>query len=222
MSTLTKYTANDILQIISDLRGEATLNSDASRIRAIDRAVGDFSTRRFWNVYHLNDQTITSTGVGDYEIGDSTHPYRNKGLSELFIGGTSETNRCNIVDQKDFRSLYNRNNAETMVYEWYDTTNDKWMIHISPDTSGDTITYSFYFQAPAVTTTSSPVYTPDPDIIARRALAYMYEGEDEDKYVTQFQLSEQMAKSWDEIEDTPNVNQTYSMTPPSTYGIGSY
>lgn len=222
MATKNKYLVSDILQIISDLRGESTVNSDAVRIRAIGRAIGDFSTRRFWKAYKRINQTMTSTGVNDYEIGSTTYPYRVKGLAELFIGGVAETNRCAIVSESDFKASYNSNNAEAMVYEWYDVANDKWMIHVNPDTSGDTITYSYYWQAPDVTSTTDAVYTPDPDIIARRALAYLYEGEDEDKYVTMFQLSEQMAQSWDEIEDTPNVGQTYSMTPPSNFGIGNY
>lgn len=222
MSTLTKYTADSILQIISDLRGESAINTDAVRLRAIDRAVGDFSTRRFWSLYSLVNQTKTSTGVNDYEIGSATYPYRPKGLSEIFVGGTTEFYRYTIVNESDFLFQFNQNNADKLAYEWYDVANDAWKIHINPDTSGDTITYSYYWQAPAVTSTSSAVYTPDPDIIARRALAYLYEGEDEDKYTEMYQLSEQMANSWDQIEDTPNVGQTQTMVPPHYKGFGDY
>lgn len=222
MATQSKYLVSDILQIISDLRGESSVNSDAVRIRAIDRSIGDFSTRRFWEVYRLNDQTLTLTGAGDYEIGSSTRPYRRKGISEVFIDGTLEQNRCRIVNQSEFKILFNSDNSALLAYEWYDATNDKWMLHINPDTSGKVVTYTYYWQAPSVTSTTDSVYTPDPDIIARRALAYIYEGEDEEKYTEQYQLSEQMAKSWDEIEDTPSVGQTYSMTPQINYGLGSY
>jgi len=222
MATLSKYLASDILQIISDLRGESSVNSDAVRFRAIDRAVTDFSTRRFWSSYSLINQTKTSTGAGDYEIGSTTYPYRPKGLNEIFTGGTAELNRCLIVSQIDYNNLYNADNSVQACYEWYDVANDAWKFHINPDTSGDTITYSYYWQAPAVTATTSAVYTPDPDIIARRALAYLYEGEDEDKYTEMYQLSETMANSWDKIEDTPNVGQTYSMTASTNKGYGEY
>ena len=222
MATANKFLASDILQIISDLRGESSVNSDSVRIRAIDRSVRDFSTRRFWGVYRLKDQTKVSTGDGDYEIGSATYPFRRKGLTEVFSGGTGEANRYEIIDQNDFKAAFNADNTRKLAYEWYDAANDMWKLHLSPDTSGDTITYTFYWQGPSVTSTTSPVYTPDPDIIARRALAYLYEGEDEDAYSEMYQLSERMAQSWDEIEDTPNVNQTYSMTPPTTYGFGNY
>ena len=146
---------------------------------------------------------------------------RLKGLSEVFVGGTLESNRYTIIDQNDYRKAFNYNNSALLCYQWYDMANDKWMLHISPDKTGDTITYTYYFQAPAVTTTAGIVFTPDPDIIARRALAYIYEGEDEEKYQEQYMLSEQMAKSWDQNEDQPNVNQHYSMSANTDYGIGA-
>lgn len=221
MTTQYKYTVNDILQIISDLRGESSINSDAVRIRAIDRALGDFSTRRFWEIYRINDKTTTSTGVNNYEI-DTTFPCRSNGLCEVFAGGTAEANRYIIMKQKDFKKAYNEDSALNLCYQWFDATNDKWMIHLSPDTTGDTITYSYYWQHPTVTTTSSAVYIPDPDIAARRALAYLYEGEDEEKYQEQYKLSEQMANDWDEAEDQPAIGQLFAVSSNITRGIGDY
>lgn len=221
MSTLYKYTVNDILQIISDLRGESSINSDAVRVRAIDRALGDFSMRRYWEIYRKNDRTVVSTGAGDYEI-DTTFPCRVNGITEVFQGGTGEGNRYAIVKQKDFKKIFNSDTTLKLCYQWFDATNDKWMLHLSPDTTGQTITYSYYWQHPTVTTTSSPVYIPDPDIAARRALAYLYEGEDEEKYQEQYQLSEQMANSWDENEDQPAIGQLFSFSSNVNKGIGSY
>lgn len=223
MTTQYRYLASDICQIISDLRGEATINTDASRLRAIDRAAGDFSTRRYWKIYRLPLQSMSGTGVNSYTIGSTTYPMRLKGLTEVFVGGTTEDCRYQLVDEVKFRELYNCNNSEKLAYEWYDAASDDWKVYISPAPSAsDTIYYTYYWQAPAVTSTNSLVFTPDPDIIARRALAYIYEGEDEDKFQIQFQLSEQMASEWDEKEDIPAINQQYSVAPPTNRGLGTY
>jgi len=89
MATNTQGTVLNVLQIISDLRGESSVNSNSDRIRAVSRANRDFALRRFWRTHYLKDQTISSSGTGDETIGSTLYPMRMKGLSEVFIGGTT-------------------------------------------------------------------------------------------------------------------------------------
>lgn len=223
MSTQNKYLASDICQIISDLRGESSADTSAVRIRAIDRALGDFSTRRNWRLYKLLNQSLTGDGTSDYTVSSTTFPMRPKGLIELFVGGTTEDCRYEIVDENVYRARYNANNSDKICYQWYDAANDAWKIHINPAPgTGVAITYSYFWCHPAVTASSDAVYIYDPDICARRALAYLYEGEDEDKYQIQYQLSEQAAQQWDDLEDIPHLNQQYSITPQVSRGLGTY
>ncbi len=99
MASQTQGTVNDVLQIISDLRGESAVNTNADRIRAVSRAYRDFALRNLWRVYLLRNQTTTGAGSADVTIGSATFPMRTKGLAELFIGsGTTEDKRYMILD----------------------------------------------------------------------------------------------------------------------------
>jgi len=54
-----------ILQIISDLRGESSVNTDAVRIRAISDANKDFALRKNWGFYLYPNQTMVGSAVND-------------------------------------------------------------------------------------------------------------------------------------------------------------
>lgn len=227
MATLTSETVENICQIISDLRGESSTNTDASRIRAISRSERDFAKRMFWRTHHLKDQTASGSGVNSYTVGSSTFPMRMKGLSEVFVGGTSEEHRHQIVDFNAFKSLYNTNNSVKVAYEWYDATNDLWKMYINPaPASGQTITYSYFWEPPKRTLPSDVVVCPNIRIIALLALGDIYEGEDEgDLAAEKRQEAEQLIGEIKGIEEAPAVNQTYSFALNQNVqnrGIGSY
>lgn len=198
--------------MISDYRGETTVNTDAVRVRAISRQEGAISIRKLWNMFLLPNQTTTATGGNDYDIGSSTYPMRQKGLVEVFVGSTLEKDRYQIVDYNVFKNQFNRDNSTKMVYLWYDVANDVWKMHISPTPeSGVTITYSYYWTPPTRTSTTDPVYCIDSEALARAALAEIYEGEDElDKATIQRQLAEQIVDDALGVENMPNTNQLYS------------
>jgi hypothetical protein len=108
MATLTADTVSYVLQIVSDLRGETTTNTDANRIRAVSRAERDFAKGRFWRTHLLRDQTTTGDGSStSFAIGSSSYPMRMKGLMEVFVGGTAEAHRYQVVDYAAFINLYN-------------------------------------------------------------------------------------------------------------------
>lgn len=224
--SLTKYLVSDILQIISDLRGEASVNTDADRIRAISRSEQDLARRMFFRIHLIKDQSI---GTGDdattsFTIGSATYPMRNKGLTEVFVGGTARENRREVVDFAQFKELYDENNDANIAYEYFDQANDVWKVRVNPTPdTGDEVTASWYYIPPTRTTTSDSVITSDPYIIAYLALADIYHGEDE---LQSEQLARQEAENrLDEamgIENSPAVNQTYQMQPPTRKGIGSY
>lgn len=230
MATLTKDTVENVLQIVSDLRGEASTNTDASRIRAVSRAERDFAKRRFWRTHLIKDQSI-GTGDGstaDFTIGSSTYPFRMKGLMEVFVGGTTEDKRYEITDFANYKQRYNANNSDRIAYEFFDVANDLWKVHINPTPStGDAITASWYFEPPKRTATTDYVICPNMDIIARLALAYIYENEEEtEKQQTQLQIAEQLINEYEGIEQAPNQNQLYSVStitdPLGHRGIGTY
>lgn len=228
MATLNKGLVSDILQMISDYRGESSVNSDANRVRAISRQEQSIAKRRFWNFYLLPNQTVAGSGVNDYAVGSATYPMRQKGLSEVFVGSTIESNRYQIVDYYKYKNLYNRNNADKIVYTWYDAANDLWKMHINPaPTASDTITYSFYWIPPTRTASTDPVTFIDDEALARLALSEIYEGEEEDdKAIAQKSLAEQIIEEAIGVENAPSVNQTYSFgaieNSVKNQGFGSY
>jgi hypothetical protein len=226
--TETQATVLDILTMISDWRGETQTNSDASRIRAVSRAEKDFSKRMFWRTHLLRNQTMAGTGSADYTIGSSTLPMRTKGLAEVFVGGTSEGNRVQVVDFTEFKVIVNSNSSARVAYEWYDATNDLWKVHINPTPAvTDTITYSYFWQPPQRTSTADIVVCPNMEIIAHGALAEIFDSEDElQKALNERQLVEQMIDEVVALEESPAVGQIYQMKASENQtairGIGSY
>lgn len=234
MATNLQPTVNDVLQIISDLRGESSTNTDAIRIRTVSRANQDFAKRMFWRFYLMKDQTQVGDATNDYTVGSATYPMRMKGLTEVFVAKTSstyktfESDRYYLVDFNVYKVLYNANNSYRMVYEWFDTANDLWKMHINPaPTADETITYSFYWEPPAKTATTDEIICPDIKILALLALAEIYEGEDEgDKAKEKKNEAEQLILECISKENAPAVNQIYTINPiesgTSDKGVGTY
>jgi hypothetical protein len=234
MATNLAPTVNDVLQIISDLRGESSINTDASRIRAVSRANQDFARRMFWRFYRFDNQTQVGSGVNSYTIGGTTNPMRMKGLTEVFVAKTSDTDktqesmRYQIVDFNTFKNLYNQNNAQKIVYEWFDAANDLWKMYINPAPAAtDTITYTYYWEPPTKTSTSDEVICPNIKILADLALAEIYEGEDERDLSKEYKNeAEQMIIECIGKENAPAINQTYavqsSVNAGKMRGIGNY
>lgn len=226
MATLSKYLVSDILQIISDLRGESAVNTDTDRIRAVSRAEQDLARRMFFRIHLIKDQSI-GTGDGStstFTIGTSTYPMRSKGLMEIFVGGTTEDKRREVVDFAQYKEIYNSNGNANIAYEYYDQANDLWKVKINPvPANGDAITGSWYYIPPTRTATSDGVVSNDPYIIAYLALADIYHGEDE---LQAEQLARQEAENrigeMMGSENVPAVNQTYQMQPATRKGIGTY
>lgn len=229
----TKHTVQDILQLISDLRGESGVNTDANRIRFISRTEKDFARRHLWRIFLLKNQTKVGDGTNDYEVGSTTYPYRPKGLVEVFVDTTGETSypessRYQIVDFYKYKELYNMNAAERMVYEWYDAENDVWKMHINPAPEAtETITYSHFWEPPARTLTTDPVICPNAKIIALLAAADMYDSEDELQKAQLYKNeAEQLVLELQSLETMPNVSQILTMgaieNPSGNNGIGSY
>lgn len=231
MATQTADTISNVLQIVSDWRGESTTNTDANRVRAVSRSERAFARRKLWDYFHLKNATQSGDGTNDYTIGDTTNNYMEKGLSELFVssdGSTTEDKRYSIVDYHRYKNIYNNNNASKIVYEWYDSANDLWKIHVSPAPAAtDTLTYSHYWVPAKKTSSSETVYCPDMNILARLALADIYQGEDEqDLALEELQKAEQIISEIFGIQNSPNVNQLYSMTSITNStrfrGLGTY
>lgn len=231
MATIVKDTVSNVLQIISDLRGETSTNTDASRIRTLSRMERELAKRKLFKLFQLKDQTQAGDGTNDYTIGDATYLYRSKGLSELFVstdGATDESKRYQIVDFQKFKNLYNLNNSEKMVYEWYDAANDLWKIHVNPAPEAtETITYSYFWMPAKRTSTSDSVVCVNIEALARFTLAEIYDTEDEfDKATDQRNIAEQIIS--DEIgwENSPHIGQTYAMEAAENQirgrGIGNY
>lgn len=226
MATLNTQTVLEILQLMSDLRGESSTNSDASRIRAVSNAEQDLAKRRFFRIHLVKDQSV---GTGDgttssFTVGSATYPMRPKGLMEVFVGGTTEDKRRTVVDFSQYKELVNRNANTPIAYEWYDQENDLWKVKINPvPASGDAITASWYFIPPKRTSTSDNVVVIDKYVIAYLALADIYHGEDE---LQLEQLARQEAETrYEDIqgqEITPAVNQTYQMASSVKRGFGTY
>lgn len=231
MATQTADTISNVLQIVSDWRGESTIKTDANRVRAVSRSERAFARRKLWDYFHLKNKTQSGDGGNDYTIGDSTNHYMEKGLSELFVstdGSTTEDKRYSIVDYHRYKNIYNNNTSTKMVYEWYDSANDLWKIHINPAPAADeTLTYSHFWVPAKKDSSSDTVYCPDMNILAHLSLAEIYQGEDEiDSSLDEKQAAEQIISEIFGIQNSPNVNQLYSMTSItnaiSFRGIGTY
>jgi hypothetical protein len=156
---------------------------------------------------------------------------RVKGLTELFVAKTSDTDktqesmRYTIVDFNVYKELYNVSNSERMCYEWFDAANDIWKVHINPaPLATETITYSFYWEPPVKTLTTDEVICPDINILARMALAQIYEGEDEQDMANSMkQEAEQLIAEYVGKDNAPAVNQVYTVRSGiTTKGLGSY
>ena len=225
---------SDVLEIISDLRGESSTNTDANRIRAVSRANQDFARRKFWKFYLKPDQTQVGDATNDYTIGSATYPMRFKGLTEVFVAKTSDTvktlesMRHTIIDFNTYKNLYNQSNSVQIVYEWFDSANDLWKMHINPAPAAtDTITYSFYWEPPEITLASEYVICPNTRIIAYLALAEIYDGEDEGDLADKRRIeAEQLIAEVIGQDNAPAVNQLITMYPiesaTSSTGIGTY
>jgi hypothetical protein len=230
MASNTQDTVQNVLQIISDLRGESSTNTDAIRLRAVSRANLDFARRMFWRFYRLDNQTKVGSGVNSYQIDSTTNPMRMKGLSEVFVAKTTDTDktqesdRYQIVDYNKYKELYNAANSQRMVYEWFDTANDVWKMYINPaPASTETITYTYYWEPPVKTLTTDKVLCPNMRIIALLALAEIYESEDEGDLATEKKNeAEQLIAECISKENATAVNQLYTMPVNENAGIGNY
>lgn len=223
-------TVTTILQVISDLRGESAINSDTVRIRMISRSALDFSLRKRWKIFLRPN--ITASGDGStnaFTIGNASFPCRPNGLDEVFVGGTTEDKRYQTIDYNQYKKLYNNNNAAQIVYQYYDQTNDLMKMYINPVPALGTnnITYSYFFQHPAVTAVTDVVYCNDPIVIAKMALADLYHSEDElQKELQQRQDVEQLINQYFGDDNSPANNQLYAMgaieSSITNKGIGGY
>lgn len=228
MATNVKILVSDILQLISDLRGETAVNTDSKRIRAVSNGERDYARRRMWRIHRLPNQTMSGNGTNALTIGSATFPMRNKGLIELFVGGTTESSRILVLDYNRYKVEYNKNASARIAYEWYDVVNDVWKLFINPAPAvSDTVTYTYFWEPPVKSNTTDYVYCTNPYIVARLALADIYESEDElDKQTEELQLAETLIDEEVGDEDTPAENQTYAMQPIESSvrprGMGSY
>lgn len=230
MTTLSATLVSTICQKISDLRGESSSNTSANRIRLISQSEQELARRMFFRIHLVKDQSI---GTGDgatsaFTIGSATYPMRMKGLSEVFVGGTLESDRYEILDFADYKVRYNNNNSDRICYEYYDQANDLWKVKINPvPDNGDAITGSWYFIPPTRTLTTELVLCENPDIIAHLALATLYHGEDElQKEQLELKAAEDLIGELIGRENSPAVGQTYSMKATENTGgnrgIGNY
>lgn len=226
MATSYKNTISDVLQIVSDLRGESSTNTNASRVRAVSRAERDVAKRKFWRLFLLREQTA---GTGDgtttsFSLGTSTYQARDKGLCEVFVGGLTEDKRYQVVDHVQFQSLVNQNNSIRIAYQWYDASSDAWKVRVNPaPATGETVYYSHFWVPASKTSSSESVYCFDPKILAYLAMADIYEGEEEPEMALDaLQKAEALIGSYEGIEEAPAVNQMYQMATVEHRGIGTY
>jgi hypothetical protein len=224
MATLINTVISDVLELISDLRGESTTNTNASRIRAVSRANQTIAKKRLWKFYR-KELTVTANGTDqDFTIGSTTYEMRPGGLSEVYVGGITEDCKYQLIKFEDYKYLITQDASSLLAYEWYDAANDAWKVHLSQiPVTATVIYYTFYFLPPKKTTTAQYVMSPDIDIIARYALAYIYEGEDEDKYQTELQMAEAMMAKYESDDDAiPKGQQVTFGVSNSVGGIGTY
>ena len=184
----------------------------------------------FFRIHLIKDQSI---GTGDavtstFTIGSATYPMRMKGLCEVFVGGTLESDRIEVLDFADYKVRYNNNNSDRIAYEYYDQANDLWKVKINPvPASGDAITGSWYFIPPTRTLTTELVLCENSDIITHLALARLYHSEDElQKEQLELKAAEDLIGELMGRENAPAVGQTYSMKATENTGgnrgIGNY
>ena len=221
---LINITVSDVLQLVSDLRGESSVNTDASRIRAVSRANQTIAKKRLWKFYR-KDLTVTADGTNqDFEIGSTTYEMGPGRLSEVYVGGVANSNKYELVDPNDYRYRVSIDSTDKVAYEWYDAANNKWKVRLSqiPD-NGTIIYYTFYYLPPTLTLTSHSVISPDIDIPARYALSYILQGEDEDTYQTELQMAEAMLQKYEEDDDAIPRGQlkTFGVSD-SIGGYGTY
>lgn len=230
MATLSATLVSTICQKISDLRGESSSNTSANRIRFISESEQELARRMFFRIHLVKDQSI---GTGDaststFTIGSTTYPMRMKGLTEVFVGGTTEDKRHEVLDFADYKVRFNNNNSDRIAYEYYDQANDLWKVKISPTpSSGNAITASWYFIPPTRTATTDLVLCENPKIIVHLALAKLYHSEDElQKEQLELKAAEDMIGELMGVENAPAVGQTYQMKASENTGgnrgIGNY
>lgn len=227
----TAFLVSDVLQIISDLRGETSVDTSASRIRAVSRGERDFAKRRFYRMHLVKDQSI-GTGDGstaDFTVGSATYPMRMKGVAEVFVGGlNSESYRRQVVDFASYKNQIAGNASANIAYEYFDQANRVWKVRINPaPVASDPVYASWYYSPPVRTLTTEYVLVEDIYIPVYLALADIYHGEDE---LQLEQLARQEAEGriaeLDGIEEAPAVNQIYTMPAIENSirnrGIGTY
>lgn len=230
MATTSNVLVSTICQKISDLRGESSADTSAKRIRFISEAEQELARRMFFRIHLARNQSI---GTGDgtttaFTVGNATFPMRMKGLSELFVGGTLESDRIEILDFADYKVRYNNDNSAMIGYEYYNQSMDAWRVQINPaPASGDAITASWYFIPPARTLTTEYVLCENPDIVTHLALAKLYHSEDElQKEQLELKTAEDLIGEMMGRENSPAVGQTYSMKATENTGgnrgIGTY
>lgn len=194
------------------MRGEADTITDAPRIRAVDSVNRDIAGRHKWTVHLRRLVEISADDSADYEIGSATYPMQLKGLSEVYVDGTTEDKRYQVVDYFKFHNLYNRNNSARIAYEWYDQENDVWKVHINPaPETGSTIYYSYYYRPVKVTATADVVTAPSILAVIKMALGEIFESEEEYDSGTRYKSeAEQIISDLMGNEETPATNQLYS------------
>jgi len=220
----TKFLVSTILQTVSDLRGESTVNTSARRIRAVSRAENDYSNRKFWHTHLLKDQSMAGDTTSDYTVGSATYPMRENGLADIRIGGTTEAYRYDIVDKDTYNVKISNDSGTKVAYLWFDDTNNLWKVHVNATPAATkTIYYSFYWQSPTRTATTDYVTVLNPMIIVKLALADIYEGEDEvTKSLTAKNEAEQLISEAIGADNSPAVNQTVVMGNNVSQGYGTY
>jgi hypothetical protein len=97
-------------------------------------------------------------------------------------------------------------------------------MHINPAPAiTETTTYSYFWEPPTRTLTTDAIICPNPKIISLLALADLAHSEDE--LQTEQLLkneAEQLIAELIGLENTPAINQTFSMGAIEGRGIGSY
>ena len=230
MATSYKNTIQKVLQIVSDLRGESSTNTNASRIRAVSRAERDVAKRKFWRLFLLREQTA---GTGDgtttsFTFGTTTYQARDKGLYEIFVGGLAEHNRHQIVDHAQYLSTISQNSNAKIAYQYYDASSDTWKIKVNPaPANGDTVYYSHFWVPAEKTSATESVYCFDPKILAYLAMADIYESEEEPEMaLDSLQKAESILGTYESVEETPAINQIYQVgaieNSPRNRGLGTY
>lgn len=223
MATLMATTVANILEIISDLRGESSTNTDAVRIRAVSKAEQEVAKRAKFDEHLVMDVAVTGTATNAYTIGSTLYPMRKGGLDSVYVGGTLNTDKYTLISQEEFRERYNSNNSAKIAYEYYDTANDLWKVYINPaPDTGAAIKYSYYYLPATRTATTDSVISPNREVIARLALAYILEGEEEydlaDAYKNE---SEQMISELIGLENEAPKGSTRTFSTPYK-GFGTY